>query len=135
MLSTGVCALADGPEPISTEVEYLDNGYYIVTEIYTIQTRAQQLTGGSKVQTLYAPAGNKILTFQVNGTFKYSGTECIATQASYDYDIFVFGWSFVTANAYCEGNSAIADGEFHNPLQGDAYVNVTLSCSPTGVLS
>ena len=31
LLSTGVPALADGPAPISTEVEYLDNGCYIVT--------------------------------------------------------------------------------------------------------
>ena len=63
MLSTGVCALADGPEPISTEVTYLDNGYYIVTELYAVQTRAQQLTSGKKVQTLYAVAGNEVLTF------------------------------------------------------------------------
>lgn len=54
LLSTGVPALADGPAPISTEVEYLDNGYYIVTEIYAVQTRAQQLTSGTKVQSLYS---------------------------------------------------------------------------------
>ena len=135
MLSTGVCALADGPEPISTEVTYLDNGYYIVTELYAVQTRAQQLTSGKKVQTLYAVAGNEVLTFEVHGTFKYNGSTCIATLASYDYDIIEPGWSLNSGNAYCEDNQAIAHGVFKNPLFGTIDTTVTLSCSPTGVLS
>ncbi|MFR5781813.1 MAG: hypothetical protein ACLUEK_08245, partial [Oscillospiraceae bacterium] len=86
LLSTGVPALADGPAPISTEVEYLDNGCYIVTELYAVQTRAQQLTSGTKVQSLYSADGELAITFEVSGTFKYSGTTCIATLASYDYE-------------------------------------------------
>lgn len=135
LLSTGVCAFADGSEPISTEITYLDNGYYIVSEIYAVQTRAQQLTSGANVQTLYSAAGDEVMTFTVYGTFKYNGSTCIATQASYDYEIFVSGWYLVRANAYCEGNQAIANGEFKHPLLGIVDTTVTLSCSPTGVLS
>ena len=135
LLSTGVCAFADGPEPISTEVTYLDNGYYIVSEIYAVQTRAQQLTSGANVQTLYSASGDKVLTFLVNGTFKYNGTTCIATLASYDYEIIASGWYLVRANAYCEDNKAIANGEFKHPLLGTVDTTITLSCSPTGVLS
>lgn len=135
LLSTGVCAFADGPAPISTEVEYLDNGYYIVTEIYAIQTRAQQLTSGTAVQSLYSADGDLAMTFEVHGTFKYNGSTCIATLASYDYDIYASGWYLVTASAWCEGNKAIANGEFKHPLLGTVDTTVTLSCSPTGVLS
>lgn len=135
LLSTGVPALADGPAPISTEVEYLDNGYYIVTEIYAVQTRAQQLTSGTKVQSLYSANGDLAITFEVHGTFKYSGTTCIATLASYDYEIHAAGWYLVSASAWCEDNKAIANGEFKHPLLGTVDTTVTLSCSPTGVLS
>lgn len=135
LLSTGVYAYADSPEPVSREVEYLPNGYYIVTELYTVQTRAQQLVSGTKVQTLYAEAGNVVLTFEVNGTFKYNGTTCIATLASYDYDIVVSGWYLVSGNAYCEDNSAVAKGNFKHPLFGTIDTTITLYCSPTGVLS
>ena len=124
VLSMGVCAYADSTQPISTEIEYLDNGYYIVTELYVVQTRVQQLTSGSKV-----------MTFTVNGTFKYNGSTCIATQASYDYEILVAGWQLVSGNAYCEDNKAIAEGFFKNILLGTVDTTVTLSCSPTGVLS
>lgn len=135
LLSTGVPALADGPAPISTEVEYLDNGYYIVTEIYAVQTRAQQLTSGTKVQSLYSANGDLAITFEVHGTFKYSGAACVATLASYDYEIHAAGWYLVSASAWCEDNKAIANGEFKHPLLGTVDTTVTLSCSPTGVLS
>lgn len=135
MLSTGICAYAESPELVSTSVEYYPNGYYAVTEIYAVQTRAQQLTSGTSIRTLYDTLGDKVLSLEVHGTFKYNGSTCIATLASYDYTIYALGWSFVTADAYCEGNQAIADGEFKNPLLGTAYVRATLSCSPTGVLS
>lgn len=135
LLSTGVSALADGPAPISTEVEYLDNGYYIVTEIYAVQTRAQQLTSGTKVQSLYSANGDLAITFEVHGTFKYSGAACVATLASYDYEIHAAGWYLVSASAWCEDNKAIANGEFKHPLLGTVDTTVTLSCSPTGMLS
>lgn len=135
VLSMGVCAYADSTQPISTEIEYLDNGYYIVTELYVVQTRVQQLTSGSKVQTMYSSTGNEVMTFTVNGTFKYNGSTCIATQASYDYEILVAGWQLVSGNAYCEDNKAIAEGFFKNILLGTVDTTVTLSCSPTGVLS
>lgn len=135
LLSTGVPALADGPAPISTEVEYLDNGYYIVTEIYAVQTRAQQLTSGTKVQSLYSANGDLAITFEVHGTFKYSGAACVATLASYDYEIHAAGWYLVSASAWCEDNRAIANGEFKHPLLGTVDTTVTLSCSPTGMLS
>lgn len=135
LLSTGVCAFADGPAPISTEVEYLDNGCYIVTELYAVQTRAQQLTSGTKVQSLYSANGDLAITFEVSGTFKYSGATCIATLASYDYEIHAAGWYLVSASAWCEDNQAIANGEFKHPLLGTVDTTVTLSCSPTGMLS
>ena len=135
VLSTGVCAFADGLAPISTEVEYLDNGYYIVTEIYVVQTRVQQLTSGTKVQSLYSADGELAITFEVTGTFKYNGSTCIATLASYDYDIHASGWYLVSASAWCEGNTALANGLFKHPLLGTVDTTVTLSCSPTGVLS
>ena len=135
VLSMGVCAFADGPSPVATEVKYLDNGYYIVTEIYSVQTRAQQLTSGTAVQSLYSAGGDLVLTFEVHGTFKYNGSTCIATLASYDYDIYASGWYFVSASAWCEGNTALANGEFKHPLLGTIDTTVTLSCSPTGVLS
>lgn len=116
-------------------MEYLDNGCYIVTELYAVQTRAQQLTSGTKVQSLYSANGDLAITFEVHGTFKYSGATCVATLASYDYEIHAAGWYLVSASAWCEDNKAIANGEFKHPLLGTVDTTVTLSCSPTGMLS
>lgn len=137
LLSTGTFVYADGPEPTSTETTYLPEGYYLVTNIYLDEpiTRAQMLTGGSAVQTLYDATGDIVLTFTVFGTFKHNGTTCIATIASYDYEIYAFGWYFVSATAYCQDNVAIAEGRFKNPLLGTVDTMVTLSCTPNGTLS
>lgn len=134
-LTMGTFAYADSSETVRTETVYYPNGYYSVTEIHTFAARANELVSGYKLQSIYNTYHEVIITFQVNGTFKYNGTTCVATLASYDYDIIADGWRFVSGNAYCDSNVAVAEGEFKHPLLGTVETTVALACSPTGVLS
>ncbi len=131
----GTFVYADGSDVVKTETVYYPEGYYSVTEVHTFASRANELVSGYKLQRIYNASNEVIITFQVNGTFKYNGTTCEATLASYDYDIIASGWRFVSGNAYCDSNVAVAEGEFKHLLLGTVTTTVALSCSPTGVLS
>lgn len=44
-------------------------------------------------------------------------------------------WTLKSAEAYCSGNQAIAEGKFNGGLLLNRSTSIALSCSPTGVLS
>lgn len=120
---------------------YLDNGYYIdytVFEDPTVQqysANAVKTTTGSAIGRLYSASDELIATATVHGTFEYDGRRAEAIRSSYDYEIFAGGWSFDSGRSYFEGATATAEVTFSRFLARDARVIVTLTCSPTGVLS
>lgn len=135
LLTTNVFAASDDTADICDEVITATNEYCVSVETSGIQTRVNWLTSGAKVQELCNEAGDVLIIFKVFGTFKYNSTTAIATQASYDYEIVSGSWYLVSASAYCQGDTAIAEAEFKHPLLGTVYSTVTLTCSPTGYLT
>lgn len=122
-------------------VVYLDDGYYIVYTV--VENRDMQLNSsdatrtktGSAIGRLYDRNDKLMASATVRGTFKYDGTSAEAVSSSYDYDIYASGWSLESGTSYCEGDTAFADVTFAKFLARDMRLIVTLTCSPTGVLS
>ena len=130
-----VPALAAEPET-SVDVVYFADGSYLTTEleVYAPAARASDTVSGQKTATYNNASGVAQWSLTVTGTFTYNGSTATATSASYSYQIYNSAWSFVSGNAYCSGNKAIAEGTF----SGGVYTRsatVTLSCSANGTLS
>ena len=75
------------------------------------------------------------LTLRIRGTFTYDGTTATATSAQYSYTISQESWKFVSANASRNGATATVVGTFRNSGSYNRTFTVSLTCSPTGVLS
>lgn len=121
-------------------VTYFDDGSYVVTTIteiaYTSQYSLTQskTKSASKNRDFYDANDELIYSLTVYGTFTYDGTTAEATSATYSYDTHGSGWSFKSGSASCSGATAKANATFKNGLlTGSA--SVSLTCSPTGVLS
>ncbi len=134
-----LCALpaaAITPENSVYEVTYFEDGSYLTTEVVTYaSTRAASTRSGHKTATYSNASGVTLWTFTVYGTFTYNGTTSSATKASYGFNISDSNWSLKSANAYCSGNQAIAEGTFSGGIFTTRNTSVGLSCSPSGVLS
>ena len=122
-------------------IVYLDNGYYIV---YSLQqdvviqpnsTNQTMVIKGSKTGYLYNTDDELMVMVVLNGTFEYNGVTAKATKATYTKQIFADDWVFESGSAYCNGASVIAEVRFDVPWFPDKVLVVSITCSPTGVLS
>ena len=131
-------AFADSSVETQTDVTYFEDGSYLTVELVVCSyslTRATNVLSGSKT-TVYRSSDDELLwDFTVHGTFQYDGTTATATDASYSYNIYNSAWKLKSAEAYCSGNQAIAEGKFNGGFLLNRSTSITLTCSPTGVLS
>ena len=118
---------------VSTSVEYLDNGDYIVTEVYRPAIQLYAGTNGYATATYRNSAGSSIFSVTVYGTFTYNGSTSSATSASASVNIYVSNASFVSKNAYTSGASAYGTGTVR---YNDSNCSVTarVSCDKNGNL-
>lgn len=138
LLTTSAFADAGVQAP---QIVRFDDGSYVVITIEQDQPlsgsadrSARSVKSGTKNYDYYGSANELVLTFRVHGTFEYNGTSASATGATYSYDIYDSGWSFVDGSAVCSGATATATGNF-KWLMFPNSVSVSLTCSPNGVLS
>lgn len=96
---------------ISTSTEYLEDGSYVVTNVY--ESAIQPRTGktGYAEATYYTQNGTKVFVVTVDGTFEYTyGVSSKATGATASVSIYSANASFVSKNAYTSGASAVGSG-------------------------
>ena len=134
ILSVSVSAQESGDILLSQEVQILENGDMVTTEIYL--NTAQPLTGISahKDSTYSTASGKKMWALRVYGTFTYTyGVSSSATAAAAEIIIYDSGCKEVSKNAYTHGNTATATG---SAQYGGAVTNwhVDLSCDIYGNL-
>lgn len=127
--------IADHPEQTIT---YLSDGSYIITTTEVVESiqpfAAEKTISGKKVHRHYNASDELMWSFSVHGTFTYNGTTAKATAASYSYSISNSDWSFKSASASYSGATATATGTFKHGIFSHT-ATVSLTCSPTGVLS
>lgn len=135
---------AYGAEADSVTVEYLENGYYIVTVIEdipsnTIQPMSMKTETKSKTAYVKNDAGKTLWYVRVTGTFTYGNgtarcTSAIPSAASQDsawkVSDITGGKFAATAYASATGKQYL-DGSVINSISK----TVSLTCSPTGVFS
>lgn len=124
----------------SVMASYLEDGFYLVTtlRIYAspvAPTGAVARVTGSKTIELYSDANIKQCSLTVEGTFSFDGRGSQALSASYSYTIDNMFWSFSEGTSYYESNIAYATATFNRIGILPTILNVSLSCSPDGVLS
>lgn len=141
-------AFAEDPinEPDSgtiVDIEYLDNGDYIVTylddgEIYGDGNDKSTTVTKTKTKKYLNSAGDTMWAIRVQGTFTYNGTTCTCTKAAHKATSYASTWTIISASHSKSGNHATATATArHQGSTGyqDYTRSVTLTCSPTGVFS
>ncbi len=130
---------ADATKNEEKTIYYEDGSYAVVTITYDLPPiasvkAATRTTSGLKEYAHYNKADQLLWTFQVHGSFEYDGRSAEATSADYSKDVYDSAWSFVRADAYCSGASAVANGAFKESIF-PISTTITLTCSVDGVLS
>lgn len=133
-----VPALAAENAETTVNVIYYEDGSYMIVELTVgmpLSMRATNTISASRSAGYYSADDELLWDFTVHGTFKYDGTTATATDASYSYNIYNSAWELKSAEAYCSGNQAIAEGKFNGGFLLNRSTSITLTCSPDGVLS
>lgn len=126
------------------EIEYLDNGDYIIT--YIEDDEIIEPDDGSKSTTVtktktsryYNSSGATMWYVKVQGTFTYNGTTSTCNSAAHKAAAVGSTWSIISASHSKSGNKATATAtarHYLNPGYSDYTRSVTLKCSPTGVFT
>ncbi|MCM1115127.1 MAG: hypothetical protein NC397_06475 [Clostridium sp.] len=124
-----------------TDVEYFEDGSYIVTEITSnvISTMATKTTTKSKSLIYYDSNDNKEWRIVVTGTFNYTGSSANCTKSVTSYNIYNDRWKVTSAVSSKKGNKANGDFTVKRYSLGIPVKTVnkliTISCSNTGVCS
>lgn len=119
---------------VSREIEVLDNGDTITTEIYLNAVQPYTGTSGHATRTYTTASGKDMWALRVYGTFTYTyGVSVEATSAEAVVALYDSGCSLVSKNAYTHSNAATATCSVK---YGGAVTNasVTLYCDAYGNL-
>ena len=122
-------------------IEFFADGSYAVIEIIypDCPDGTTGTTSGQKKYTYYNDNNVKQRVICLDGTFTYTGSSATCNSASTSYSISNNSWSVTKAQASRSG--ATATGEFTVKKYSLGIVvqtvnkTLTLTCSPTGVLS
>lgn len=124
-----------------TEITYFEDGSYCITvlteEVPYVSTLAtNQTKTGTRTTYMYSASNEQLFSLTVRGTFTYNGTSARATNATYSYTVDHGAWGFDNGSANWSGTTATATAKFNYLLFIQSKtVSVSISCSPTGVLS
>lgn len=120
---------------VSTSTEHLEDGSYVVINVYEPALQPRTGKTGYAEATYYTANGKKVFVVTVNGTFEYTyGVSSKATSATASVSIYDSTASFVSKNAYTTGASAVANGVIKQ--SGDTFSKtVRVTCDKYGNLS
>lgn len=136
-VSTPIAVFAQATVKTSTDIQYLDDGSYFVTEMeecispFTTYTRKQ-----GKTVTYYNGDDEKQWSVTIWGTFQYTGSSATCTIASTSYNIFESAWKVTEAKATKSGRTATGDFVVKKYWLGiitkTVPVTVIISCDNNG---
>lgn len=129
------CYAASIEETISITTENLGNGITVETEIVELNSNARatyQKTGS--VKKTYKNGSSVIATVTLTATFTYDNTSASVKSTSSSHTV-ASGWTYKNEDIWDSGNTAYLSAQLYNFPIGTVDVDMSLSCSPTGVLS
>ena len=119
-------------QPVATYTETVAEGITCETTIYVEDTMARASTRRGAITKDYYCEGDLIASVVLNATFSYNGSTASAIVASSDHSI-ASGWSYSGESVWCSGDTAHLTAKISG--RASFSVNMSLTCSPTGVLS
>lgn len=144
VMMLGICptsALASEIVATETDVEYFEDGSYIVTEMTTstISTFAAKTVSKTKSAHYYDNNNNKEWTVSLSATFSYTGSSATCTRATTSHTIYDSAWKVTSAVPSKSGNKATGNFTVKRYFAGIPVKTVnktlTITCSNTGVCS
>lgn len=116
-------------------IQYLENGDYIITEIYTSNTTLRTPASKSKKISYYLKNHVFIFSLSIYASFNYTyGVSSSATSANAIVDIIDSSAVFKSKNSYVSGNTAY--GTATVLYQGsNKTLNINMSCDIYGNIS
>ncbi len=108
-VSCPVTAFAQENTTTDTEIEYLEDGSYLVTEFTVSETLTRAAAkAGTKSITYYSSKDVAQWYFEVSATFTYTGSSVNCTKADVDYKIYDNQWKIVSTS--CKKSGGMATG-------------------------
>lgn len=124
---------------VSTSIEYLEDGSYLVTTITETTTSRATVKTGNKTITYTNSDNEAQWTYKITGTFSYTGSSATCTAVSDSYTIINDNWHMSSHSCSKSGNTASGIVTMKYKILGitidTVSRNLTLTCSSTGVLS
>ena len=134
MLSLAVPCFADGYEAniVSVTEEVMDNGIVCTTTIYENPSILRDKTKNGSIRREYKYNGEIVASVVLNASFSYNGSTATMVTASGDHSV-ASGWTYSGQSIWGTGATAHLSATVSGPVTFP--VSLSLTCSPTGVLS
>ena len=133
-LLIGLCSLPVTAEPYN--VVYFDDGSYIITEQYIVDTRAANQQIATSVKKFIDESGNLDWKITLTATFTYDGVTARCTATDLDVTIYDSSWYQISAyhnRSLAQGYADVQLGRRHLgvTVEQPTY-HLTLTCTPDG---
>lgn len=132
-----VVPAANAVDMDQTVIRFPD-GSYLVSEVMPAVTRTSGRISGSKPYTYYDANGRSQWEITLRGTFSYTGSSAVCTDASVSITIYNNAWYTISKNTKKEGDSAIGAVTMGGRVTGSVStvpVSLRLTCDANGNLS
>ena len=126
----------------ATTTEYLEDGSYIVKELYIVESnynaRSTEYTKEHHLAVIQYSASDKVLwTYDLYGTFTIvEGVSCVATASSYETTINNSTWHFSNGSSRCVDCYVYGAGTFKHKILGittkTINIDVRIECDEYG---
>lgn len=120
----------------SEQIEYFEDGSYMITYVETFAMRAVSVKTSSKTAKYYSTDDELLWSVTVTGTFSYTGTSSTCTASMVASKIYDSAWKVTEETASKTGNKAIGDFVVKKYVllipTKTINVNLTLTCSANG---
>lgn len=119
-------------QPVATYTETVAEGVTCETTIYVDDVMTRASARGGSINKDYYYKGERIASVVLNVSFTYDGSSATATGTSSDHAV-ASGWSYSGESVWRSGATAYLTATISGPVTFP--VSLSLTCSPTGVLS
>ena len=126
------CYAVTQNEVISQTTTTLANGVECTTTVYLEPSSSRSSTRNGAIDKKYSYNGEEFATVRLIASFTYNGSTATAISASGDHSI-ASDWSYSGQSVWCSGATAYLTATISGPVTFP--VSLSLTCSPTGVLS
>lgn len=114
------------------EIVDLGDGYTVEYELTEVNPQARASTKTVEKTANFKREGVVVATIVLTASFSYMGSSATCTSASSSYSMY-HGWTYSNRSTTKSGNTAKTSARISNVYYAD--VEVTLTCSNTGVIS